>query len=104
MHHCYPYWQLVSTLLCDKKNAPKFQRDIPTLFLYGARKRAMFHSSKFLARLDAQEGCEWHELNCGHWMQTQKPAEVIAHMRHFLQLPPTNDDAAAAKAEAEATE
>eukprot|EP00750_Incisomonas_marina_P017325 INCI20234.1.p1 GENE.INCI20234.1~~INCI20234.1.p1 ORF type:complete len:277 (-),score=23.26 INCI20234.1:98-928(-) len=85
MHMCYPYLQLFLGLFCcDKLAAPKFQRDIPTLFVYGQRKRAYFHSQKFLDRLDSIEGSEQHALDCGHWIQTQKPEEFLAILKTWI--------------------
>jgi pimeloyl-ACP methyl ester carboxylesterase len=85
-HMCYPYAWIWSTLLLDKAATPRFQKNIPTLFVHGKRKRAFFHNDKFLQVLDKTEGCEHHALDCGHWIQTQKPDELLAIMRRWLGL------------------
>ena len=96
------YFQLLTTLLSDKNVKPRLQRDIPTLFVYGKRKRAFFHSQKWLALLDKCDSSEHHGLDCGHWVQTQQPDTLVALMRRWLGLPVATPDAAAATAPAAA--
>jgi pimeloyl-ACP methyl ester carboxylesterase len=82
----YPYFQLfVSIFTCDANLAPTFVDTVPTLFVYGKRKRVMFHGKNFLADLDATEGCEHHCFTCGHWIQTQKPNELVTVIKEWEQ-------------------
>mmetsp|Transcript_16836 Transcript_16836/g.51058 ORF Transcript_16836/g.51058 Transcript_16836/m.51058 type:complete len:385 (-) Transcript_16836:43-1197(-) len=60
----------------------------PVLFMYGANKRTRFHTKGFLAKLDARDdGSKWVELDCGHWVQTQKPKEVSDELARFIAEP-----------------
>ena len=88
----YPYFQL---LFCTAFNgdAPNVKASnsydlvsaVPTLFVYGARKRAMFHDANFLKRLaNAKNGSKFEGLECGHWIQTQKPDELGRIMDSWL--------------------
>jgi len=86
VHMTWPYFRIYRDILCrgPKAITPKFQNHIPTCFVYGKRKRIMFHSDGYIAKLAKTAGCESHEFDCGHWIQTQKPDELVAVLRRFL--------------------
>lgn len=73
---------IVGTIM-GKSKAPKFP-SMPTLFIFGKQKRAMFHSTQYLQKLDKTDGCSWKEFDCGHFIQVQKPDELETEMRAFL--------------------
>ena len=80
----YPYFHLLlGALSFDKELVPKFNSRIPTLFIYGTKKRCNFHASSFLTDLSNAKGCEHHALNCGHWVQNEKAEEVVGLMRSW---------------------
>lgn len=97
---CYPYFQLwVGSVLRfflgrGLPPQPAFPPDlgVPLLYLYGPRKRCLFHTDDFLKRLDctrqrvgAAGASRWAEVaGAGHWLHTQKPAEVEGHVASFL--------------------
>lgn len=82
---CYPYFHLWYGLVCRLRmpRAPRMLQ-APLLFLWGKRKRTMFHSEDFVERLRKDPGCLAVELDCGHWLQTEAPAQMLAEMRSFL--------------------
>jgi cis-3-alkyl-4-acyloxetan-2-one decarboxylase len=47
--------------------AYQFSSARPFLFLYGTRKPFMFHSSAWVAKVNATPGCQAHALDGGHW-------------------------------------
>ncbi len=90
--HCwmgYPYFRLHIGKLFDSADrregaALAFVPTVPTLYAYGKKKRIMFHTPGFIKKLDAQQnGGGAHELECGHWVQTQKPVEVSNLIKAF---------------------
>jgi pimeloyl-ACP methyl ester carboxylesterase len=82
---CYPYFQVFYSLLARRPlpRAPRLPK-APLLFLWGDRKRCMFHSDDFLVRLRGTPGSYGMGLDCGHWIQAEKPQELHAAMRDFL--------------------
>jgi hypothetical protein len=73
--HCwmgYPYfymwWEILSTGGGGFGSTIAFPT-MPTLFIYGKNKRAMFHGQAFLDTLDKTDGCGWREFDCGHFIQ-----------------------------------
>jgi pimeloyl-ACP methyl ester carboxylesterase len=82
---CYPYFQVFYSLLLrlPMPRAPRMPA-APLLFLWGERKRCMFHSEEFLKRLAQAPGSYGVALDCGHWIQAEKPQELHAAMRDFL--------------------
>ena len=105
----FPYLQLWSEKLLSfgarPRTADPTAQGAPLLFLYGAKKRAMFHTPAFLRRLDALAAAgavgaakgmgrgaaaavaasRWRRVEgAGHWMHTQKPDQVEAEMRDFF--------------------
>ncbi len=57
---------------------------LPTLFVFGKRKRFMFHSANWLAQLATTPGCEVRGLDAGHWMMKQQPDAFAAAVRGWL--------------------
>ena len=116
----YPYLQLYCEKVLSLGRRPQTVDPTslgkPLLYLFGQRKRAMFHTKRFLDRIDeraaasasasasagagaagAEPGKEAAELGplvaasrwrgidgAGHFLQTQKPDELEAHMRDFF--------------------
>ena len=76
----YPYFQVLFS------KTPKFQPEIPQLFLYGAEKATMFHSQEFLHLLEMTPLCTYKRLDeCGHWCHWAQTEEIINAMKSFLQ-------------------
>ena len=57
---------------------------IPTLFLFGARKPFMFHSRAWLDRLTATPGNRVLGLPTGHWVMVRRPQEFNAAVLAWL--------------------
>ncbi|KAJ1387812.1 Alpha/Beta hydrolase protein [Ochromonadaceae sp. CCMP2298] len=57
---------------------------VPTLFLYGAKKRTMFHSEAFTDRLGATAGCRVQKYDAGHWLMYTEPARFNKDVRAFV--------------------
>ena len=82
---CYPYAQLFRGLFNGSLKRPQHPL-MPTLFLYGTKKRMMFHSSAFLRTLESKnDGSKHKALTCGHFIQAQQPQEAIHGIKQFLQ-------------------
>ena len=66
---------------------PAYPRGVPTLFLYGAKKRTMFHSNAFVERLRHSPGCGVLEyMHAGHWLMHTNQTRFNDDVRHFLGL------------------
>ncbi len=61
----YHFWR--SQFLCGRDGVPaaRFPIDCPVLFLYGTKKRTMFHDAGYLAKIDKTPGCRWKAMNTG---------------------------------------
>ena len=63
---CYPYFVLWTDLLLGRAWMPAMP-SMPTLFIYGTRKRMMFHTDRFLSELrERTDGSRSVALDCGH--------------------------------------
>lgn len=82
---CYPYFQVLYSILArlPMPRAPRLPT-APLLFLWGERKRCMFHSEDFLRRMEESPVSYGLRLDCGHWIQAEMPQELHAAMRDFL--------------------
>ena len=57
--------------------SPLFPRNVHFLYMYGKKKRTMFHSDEFLARLKDTNGCRVVEyVDAGHWL-------MFTHAKQF---------------------
>lgn len=82
---CYPYFHLFKGIATKSISMPKFPT-MPVLFLYGKNKRIMFHSDKFLNKLNqATDGSTSVAMDCGHFLQAQKPEETAKAVSDFLR-------------------
>lgn len=66
------------------RGAMRFKPHCPMLYVYGRRKPFMFHSGRWLERLNAAQGSKAVELSCGHWLMVDRPAELHALMSTWL--------------------
>lgn len=58
---------------------------VPTLFIYGAKKRTMFHSEAFTERLMATTGCRVKEYeSAGHWLMYTEPHRFNSDVKAFV--------------------
>jgi pimeloyl-ACP methyl ester carboxylesterase len=81
---CYPYYVLWKQILTGTAWMPAMP-SMPTLFVWGTRKRMRFHTSRFTKDLDARDdGSRSVALDCGHFMQAQLPAEVAFQLLSFF--------------------
>ena len=96
---CYVYYQFWRAMIFSRKQVmrPRFPT-CPTLFMYGTKKRASFHSKSFLEHLNRQgldmcdeyssrrskPRCRQVALNCGHWVQRDCADEVYKEIADFL--------------------
>ena len=86
--HCwfgYPYFRSHYMRWSEKYPLKTSMPTCPVLFVYGTRKRILFHTSDFLSKLEKKgDGSAHLALDCGHWIQFQKPNELIEKMKEFL--------------------
>ena len=84
---CYPYWQLWWNCLLSFRHPPKMPFPaMPTLFIFGARKRCYFHSTPFIDEMHRRvnSGYEVLEYECGHWPMIEMPSRVNRDIGAFL--------------------
>ena len=53
-------------------------------FVFGTEKRATFHTQDYLDKLANTEGSGYASLECGHWIQHQKPKELCVLIKNFI--------------------
>jgi cis-3-alkyl-4-acyloxetan-2-one decarboxylase len=70
----YPYAMQWLGLHGGFKGATKVKPTHPMLYIYGARKPFMFHSSRWLETLSARPDCQVEGFATGHWVMSQEPA------------------------------
>lgn len=88
----YPYFWIQSALLFRPSSLdlpwgsayPAKPLVVPTTFVFGKNKRAQFHTKGFLERMEKADGYSVVELDCGHFIQVQKPDEVEAAIRQRM--------------------
>jgi pimeloyl-ACP methyl ester carboxylesterase len=91
------YFYFASTkkvFYCDLSSIPlslpiHFQKlslpKTPTLFLFGGKKRVMFHSSSYLDALEKDPASAYKEYqDCGHWLHWTNADEVYSDILTFL--------------------
>ena len=69
--------------------APKFPK-CPTLFMYGLKKRVLFHGQKFLSFLEKQKFNDGSynkhiAIQGGHWCQYDQPDLMVNEINAFLK-------------------
>lgn len=64
--------------------AIKVQPTCPLLYIYAKRKPFMFHSSEWLARLDATPGSKTQGFATGHWVMLEQPQAFVDCLRSWL--------------------
>lgn len=81
----YPYLQIFWP---TKETGPlklKYTEQIPQLFMYGAKKRCMFHSQSYLDALNKSSISRFVEFpNAGHWLHWTHPDQVAHEMKRFF--------------------
>mmetsp|Transcript_34387 Transcript_34387/g.97409 ORF Transcript_34387/g.97409 Transcript_34387/m.97409 type:complete len:315 (-) Transcript_34387:317-1261(-) len=91
----YPYfWTQMallfapSTLRSPKPagSHPTGPLSLPTTFVYGKNKRATFHTEDFLQKLEATDSYKAVGLDCGHFIQVQKPDELESIIRERMAM------------------
>ena len=92
---CYPYLHIWRDILLDFRGTKKTQVfppsvGVPTLFMYGEKKRTMYHTPDFLEKLDADEKSRWRfaaarplALRAGHGAVRGRDARVSAGLSLF---------------------
>lgn len=60
---------------------------VPLLYIYGARKPFMFHSTRWLQALPMQAGSEAHAFDTGHWVMVQATEQFNACIANWLAGP-----------------
>jgi hypothetical protein len=54
----------------------RFEPPVPMLFVYGSRKRFMFHTTAWAEALAARAGQPGARVRDGHWIMRQQPREL----------------------------
>ena len=86
VYQCYPYFNFWRNYLLDTMESiePKTP-SCPTLFLFGKRKNAMFHSKSFGDWLKSTPGCSVRSLDCGHWITRMAPTVAADDLKEFIK-------------------
>lgn len=93
-HMCYPYFQLwmcspyyqLWNMVFGKGPVDVPIPRLPYLYVFGKNKRSTFHGPDFLEKLSQRSDCCYKMLDCGHFIQVQKPDELEMEMRSFLGI------------------
>jgi pimeloyl-ACP methyl ester carboxylesterase len=56
----------------------------PMLYIYGKRKPFMFHSEKWLEKINAYPGSRVEGFDTGHWVMSSKPEQFNALLKSWL--------------------
>lgn len=82
----YPYYHLWRSHRLVGQALPSLAfPSVPTLFMYGARKRVMFHSRAFEARINGTAGSRTVRYDdCGHWLMHEQPERFSRDVGAFL--------------------
>ena len=80
----FPYAMAWFGLGGGLRGAQRFKPHCPMLFVYGKRKPLMFHSPKWLEKLNAIPGSKAVGLPTGHWVMLDQPAELEALVLEWL--------------------
>jgi len=85
-HKLYPCFQALKlTVRQPSKAVIKFAK-IPQMFLFGKRKRCMFHSQFYLNKLDRTDGCVYKAYDdAGHWIHESHANEMAKDVLTFLE-------------------
>ncbi|MGL4368660.1 MAG: alpha/beta fold hydrolase [Spirochaetota bacterium] len=93
----YPYHLRWSHILRGKSQGNEsINPECPMLFIYGKNKPTMFHSKEFVDDINSRNGSKAVEFDAGHWIMLDKPAELNAEIKNWLN----GKTAAAAKSAA----
>lgn len=72
----------LSSLAKNRNEAPH----CPILFLYGAKKKLMFHDPKWAEALNKRDdGSKSIPIESGHWVMIDEPQASNRHMEEWLQ-------------------
>jgi pimeloyl-ACP methyl ester carboxylesterase len=88
VHMLYPYLQLYVPFLGGPMSLTSvpYTKDVPQLFLYGARKRVQFFTQDYLDALDQSSTSSYKAFkDSGHWLHWTHAAEVAHEMKLFLR-------------------
>lgn len=78
----YVYYQYWKETFCGRSLKPKFPT-CPVLFMYGKKKRTMFHDEKFIKQLSETSGCKHVGYDCGHWVMHAFPKDMATEIITF---------------------
>jgi cis-3-alkyl-4-acyloxetan-2-one decarboxylase len=91
----WPYWMVFTGAAGGLLRARRVDEPpCPLFYAWGRRKPFMFHSQAWVERLRAQAGCVALEMDAGHWLMADRPAELAGAVRAWLAAPQdvwTND-------------
>jgi hypothetical protein len=71
----YPYWNFFFG-----KKPEKFilkPDTCPVYFAYGAKKDFMFHSQKWITKLEDHPKCRVEKMNSGHWITASRESDRL---------------------------
>jgi len=81
----YPYFYVWLKTIANKGRTPAAKLpEVPILYVYGTKKRVMFHSQKTIAALKSSPQSKVVELDCGHWIMLKRTDELLKLMKEFL--------------------
>lgn len=69
----YPYYIRWMKAYGSYRGMVRFEPKVPMLFVYGARKPFLFHTTAWAEALAARPGSKVHAFATGHWVMSQEP-------------------------------
>jgi len=85
-YQMHPYFHLYKNIITKGQVNPVRFTKVPLLYIYGRQKRVMFHTPKYLQRLEQAHNCRHicYE-DAGHWIHTTHPERMARDMLDFFK-------------------
>ena len=84
---CYPYFQVFFGKHNIIEVSESYETQVPVQFLYGDKKRVMFHSDSYIQYLQSRSDCRYKCFSeDGHWFNWTSPDALAKEMKEFLSL------------------
>jgi len=81
----YPYYIQWLRAYGSYKDLAPLSVECPMLYIYGKRKKFMFHSPQWLDRLSRSPGCRVLALDADHWVMFGQPQEFNRAVQDWLE-------------------
>ena len=81
---CYIYYTFWRMMITNRNVLTPVYPKCPVLFMYGKKKRILFHSDQFIEHLTKKGSNKILSFDAGHWFQLVYPKEVTNEITSFI--------------------